>query len=186
MYIHMCICIISVYTYMYISIMHVWMHTYIYIYIYITVTTWMLYLLCVSVFMWDLFCMKLYSGSPKKTERAAEKAWLLLLWLLLLLPLLCLMRRLVFVLIVVEVIVVVDVVVIVSAAGDAGLSMMLTENGHSGVNRKRGSYPTDAFVLSIPLARLDSFDTPFMHPWITHGVDAGWLKNRASTVMTSG
>lgn len=42
------------------------------------------------------------------------------------------------------------------------LSMMLTENMHSGVNHNKGSFPTDAFVMNIPLALLDDFDKPFI------------------------
>ncbi len=49
-----------------------------------------------------------------------------------------------------------------TAIAQGWLSMMLTENKHSGVNSNKGSYPTDAFVMSIPLALLDSFDTPFI------------------------
>lgn len=49
-----------------------------------------------------------------------------------------------------------------TAIAHGWLSMMLTKNEHSAVNHKRGKYSTDAFVMNIPLATLDRFDTPFI------------------------
>ena len=42
------------------------------------------------------------------------------------------------------------------------LSMMLTLNQHHAVGSNRGSYATDAYVMSIPLSALDGFSDPFL------------------------
>ena len=49
-----------------------------------------------------------------------------------------------------------------AAIAHGWLSMMLTKNEHSAVNHNKGRFPTDAFVMNIPLVNLDKFDTPFI------------------------